>query len=82
MSRRWKDLPIMETFVCPVCGEEGEKRASIIRANRKAGKAGPFCGKRCAGIYASAVRNNKLDDLRKWAVNVPAPDNLDITKET
>lgn len=39
----------MVTVVCALCGESAEKRASDVRHNRKLGKAGPYCSKRCAG---------------------------------
>jgi hypothetical protein len=37
------------TFVCPVCGAIASKPLSKVKHNRKQGKAGPFCGKSCAG---------------------------------
>jgi hypothetical protein len=39
----------MVTIVCIRCGESAEKRARDVRSNRKQGKAGPYCSKRCAG---------------------------------
>lgn len=39
----------MITFTCPVCKKETTKEARNIRANRKQGKAGPYCGKSCSG---------------------------------
>lgn len=81
MARRWKDLEKIESFLCPVCGAEGEQKASVIAANRKAGKAGPFCGRSCAGKYAAAVRFGRLDELREWAVNIPQ-EVLDKTTES
>lgn len=41
------------TFQCPVCGTWTEKNARIVRGNRKKGKAGPFCGRSCAGKYST-----------------------------
>lgn len=40
--------PEMVEFACPICGELVKKEARRVRHNRKQGKAGPFCGKRCA----------------------------------
>lgn len=35
-------------FVCPVCAEPSVRLARTVRSNRKLGKEGPFCSKRCA----------------------------------
>ena len=35
---------------CPVCSEPFMKRMHNVVANRRKGKAGPFCSRRCAGI--------------------------------
>src|SRR4051812_8651628 len=32
----------MVIIICPVCGEGVEKRACVVRGNRKQGKAGPY----------------------------------------
>lgn len=47
--------------VCLWCKEEVYKSASIVRHNRKKGKAGPFCGNQCAGAYRKAVQTGKAD---------------------
>lgn len=39
-------------FKCPVCGEKANKPASKVRHNRKQGKSGPYCSRRCAGRVA------------------------------
>lgn len=44
------------TFVCPECGASVTKRAGQVRGNKKKGKAGPFCGRSCAGKYATKVQ--------------------------
>lgn len=41
----------LATFTCPVCGAWAAKPARYVRHNRKQGKAGPFCGKSCAGKF-------------------------------
>ena len=43
-------------FVCPVCGQWSERPAAQVRANRKQGWDGPFCGMSCAGKYRNAKR--------------------------
>lgn len=43
----------MITFLCPMCLREATKPARFVRHNRQLGKAGPFCGRQCAGRYAS-----------------------------
>lgn len=40
-------------FTCPVCGCTSRKLARKVRHNRKQGKAGPFCGKSCAGKWST-----------------------------
>lgn len=37
-------------FMCPECGSWTEKEARRVRHNRKQGKAGPYCSRRCAGM--------------------------------
>ena len=54
-------LPI--TFICPICKKKfrrSGKRLTRIYERKKRETAGPFCGPRCAGKYAAAIR----DDLR------------------
>lgn len=40
-------------FDCPECGKRFTKRRSKVNANRAQGKAGPFCGRVCAGRYSA-----------------------------
>jgi hypothetical protein len=42
--------PEMYHGVCPVCTAAFTKPAKDVRANRKKGKAGPYCSRRCAGV--------------------------------
>lgn len=44
---KWGETRIK--FICPACGREAEKDGNEIRKNRKQGKSGPYCSKRCAG---------------------------------
>lgn len=37
------------TITCPVCGDEAVKQKRHVDHNKKLGKAGPYCGRRCAG---------------------------------
>jgi hypothetical protein len=41
----------MVKIICGYCGGETEKRARFVRHNRKQGKAGPFCDKRCSRAW-------------------------------
>jgi hypothetical protein len=50
------------TIICPMCGKEAVLRARFVRHNRKQGKAGPFCGKSCAG---------KWSHLKTWPLEPP-----------
>jgi hypothetical protein len=44
--------PEMVVIVCPECHKEVVIRASVLRHNQgQLGKAGPFCGRSCAGKY-------------------------------
>lgn len=40
---------------CPECGVTFSRSARHVRHNKKQGKAGPFCGKSCAGKYSARV---------------------------
>jgi len=42
------------SFVCPQCGCEAVKKAKHVRSNRRQGKAGPFCSRRCAGLWSTS----------------------------
>lgn len=44
-----KRLPKWVEFICPVCGNSAKKLKRIVDHNLKMGKAGPYCGRRCAG---------------------------------
>lgn len=60
-------------IICPLCGNTALKRAKDLAHNKKNGKAGPFCGRSCAGKYSSYVQNgcmekigNSYEDIRKY----------------
>lgn len=39
------------TFTCPNCQQTATKFLNDVQGNRKKGKAGPFCSRKCAGQY-------------------------------
>ena len=48
-----------EIFICPICKKEfvlEGRKLKDAKQNIKNGKAGPFCCKRCAGIYGKRVQ--------------------------
>lgn len=47
-------------FICSWCGEEGRQSATAVDHNRKRGSAGPFCSRRCAGKYGSAIMERSV----------------------
>lgn len=47
---------------CIFCGNDFERRGSMERHNRKQLKVGPFCGKRCAGIWSQTGHGSKLTE--------------------
>jgi hypothetical protein len=56
-----------QDFICPICKEkftiEGRKLSDAHR-NRREGKAGPFCGRSCAGKYGAEVQNKRQKKLK------------------
>lgn len=60
-------------FTCALCGCIGRQAGRNLKHNKKLGKAGPFCGKSCAGKYGAYVQNgylekfgNTYEDVRKY----------------
>ncbi len=48
-----------KTFTCPMCKKEFELEGRKLKdatQNQKRGKAGPFCSKRCAGLYGKMIQ--------------------------
>lgn len=39
------------TFICPNCNKEATKWESDVKHNKKCGKSGPFCSRKCAGQF-------------------------------
>jgi hypothetical protein len=48
-------------FTCMICETVFEKNVSYVYTNRKAGKAGPFCSRECAGTYGMKVKKGEID---------------------
>jgi len=42
------------SFRCPICNCVAHKDARKVRWNKKQGKAGPFCGRVCAGRFSTS----------------------------
>lgn len=56
-----------QDFKCPECNKSfslsGRKLHNAIH-NRKKGKAGPFCGRSCAGKYSKKVQTDQSERLK------------------
>lgn len=50
-SASFKPSEELYEFNCPVCGKLTAKKMRNVKANKKKGCAGPFCGKKCAREY-------------------------------
>jgi len=46
---------------CSWCGKEFERSPRLMRERNKKEKAGPFCGKSCAGKYARSIQLKLVD---------------------
>lgn len=44
-------------FTCPICGTDAVRAARQVKHNLKQGKAGPFCGKKCARAWQASSRS-------------------------
>lgn len=58
---------------CALCGTKAKKKGKNLLNNKKQGKAGPFCGRLCAGKYGAYVQNgylekfgNTYEDIREY----------------
>jgi hypothetical protein len=56
-----------------LCGKKAIKDPNDLKHNKLMGKAGPFCGRSCAGLYGAYVQNGYMDkigntyeDIRKY----------------
>lgn len=55
---------VPQEFKCPICGEfftiEDEDKLKRLHKNKNSyGTAGPFCSRKCVGIYGADVQNNR-----------------------
>jgi hypothetical protein len=58
LKQRAKNGTSMKTgdFICPQCGSPFQRRMKYVNGNQGTQqKAGPFCGRSCAGFYNSSV---------------------------
>jgi hypothetical protein len=53
----------MAVIKCVWCGKSATKRLNDLLGNAKQKKAGPFCGRVCAGKYGAEVQNGRQDHL-------------------
>jgi hypothetical protein len=59
-----------QEFVCPVCKKEftleGDKLYVVIGNQHRTDKQtyGPFCSRKCRGIYGTDVQNNRADKYK------------------
>ena len=42
-------------FECPICKQQAVKSLRDVKGNIKKGKAGPFCSRKCAGIFSHTI---------------------------
>lgn len=60
--RRYKE----QSFICPQCYTQftlSGKELHWAISNRKKSKAGPFCGRSCAGKYGKGIQEGKIDPI-------------------
>lgn len=63
---QYKNTPDVEV-VCFECGKKfylDKEQQRDRRRNKKQGKAGPFCSRKCSGTYGARVQNKHLDKDR------------------
>lgn len=55
-------------ITCVLCGKSCYKKCGVLHGNSKQNKAGPFCSKKCVGVYGSFVQNGgkKLENQPKF----------------
>ncbi|HEY1249201.1 MAG TPA: HNH endonuclease signature motif containing protein [Nitrososphaera sp.] len=49
------------TFTCPVCGTVATKYANDVKHNRKQGRSGPFCSRKCAGTFSAMRQHHGIE---------------------
>lgn len=53
-------------MICPECNKDfivSGNKINNVNSNSKKGKAGPFCGKSCAGKYGQKIQVGELDKI-------------------
>jgi len=45
--------------VCVWCGTPVSRHPTVVRAHHKKGCAGPFCSRRCSGLYGAELQNKR-----------------------
>lgn len=58
MQRDHRQAPVVN-IVCESCSVSFSIVKRIVDRNMRESKAGPFCSKRCAGIYGANIQNGK-----------------------
>ena len=48
---------------CVLCGRKNKRQGTQLLHAKTQGKAGPFCGKSCAGLYGAYVQNGYMEKL-------------------
>lgn len=57
-------LRVMEVeYTCIWCKNKFESKSKSRVDGKRKGKAGPFCSKKCIGLYGSSLQNNKIKRL-------------------
>jgi hypothetical protein len=65
-SRHHAPTKELYTDTCTECGAEFTKDAKDVRGNRKKGRAGPFCSRKCAGIRNQRLQGPANTDPSTW----------------
>lgn len=52
------------TCALPKCQKQALKHPRNLRGNQKAGKAGPFCSRQCAGKYGKMIQEGEITPLK------------------
>jgi len=50
-------------ITCILCGTKKKKQPKDVNHNARLGKAGPFCGRSCAGKYGAEIQNKRREKL-------------------
>lgn len=74
-KHRHSNDPIEKIFIgiCPECRNKFEKKLRNVKHNKKLGRAGPFCGRSCAGKYSQRFYGR--NDLSRMAEGISLKEN-------